>query len=374
MTVSPQGPCKDAGPPHSCPSPPIPGWVCMTSRQKQRWQSPLRPGLGSQSVWLLDDLLGSGRHAARQFRERPRGQELRASHHCVHVKPRPPVQPGPTAASASTLAAAGKGCWAEPSLQARCPNGQRELPTTPSVPPPVCTGLCQISCGHQGPASFSASPCGDACQAQSTPDPTITGASPQSLQAFLSLSLILPSKGKGLHVGRENARDRREGSRMRDRSLWTTGPQGLPRGKATPLAIPLRQGETFTFCTKWNVATCGVFSLVSSALILFYFFKKKKISHILSSHTVIPGNHSGVKEFLSVKKIKKTSCLSGTSARSRGFQPPPAKSSSNVAAAGDQAPKSRGQAPTGPWVQIALLPVDPLWTSKKKGEKHSHQL
>lgn len=142
----------------------------------------------------------------------------------MHVEPRPPVQPGLTAASASTLAAACKGRWVEPPCQARCPNGQRELPTAPSVPPPVRTGLCQISCGHQGPASFSVSSCGDTCQAQSTPQPTITGASPQSLEAFLSLSLILLSKGKGLHVGRENALDRREGSRMRDRSLRPTGP------------------------------------------------------------------------------------------------------------------------------------------------------
>lgn len=83
VTVSSQGPCKGILAPTFLPFPPIPGWVCMTSRQKHRWQSPLRPGLGSQSVWLLDDLLGSGCHAARQFCERPRGQELRASHHCI---------------------------------------------------------------------------------------------------------------------------------------------------------------------------------------------------------------------------------------------------------------------------------------------------
>jgi hypothetical protein len=39
--------------------------------------------------------------------------------------------------------------------------------------------------------------------------------------------------------------------------------------------------------------------LMTSALVsfLFYFLKKKIKAHILSSHTVIPGNHFGVKEF-----------------------------------------------------------------------------
>lgn len=110
------------------------------------------------------------------------------------------------------------------------------------------------------------------------------------------------------------------------------------------------------FCYKVAMAMHGVFRLVSSALVLVLFFFKS-ISHILSSHTVIPGNHSGVKEFLSVKKERwETSCCPGTWASRRGFQPSPARSCSDVAAARDQGTESQGQAPTRPGLRQPCSP------------------
>ena len=125
------------------------------------------------------------------------------------------------------------------------------------------------------------------------------------------------------------------------------------------------------------MATRGVFRLVSSALVLFLFFKKKSISHILSSHTVIPGNHSGVKEFLSVKKIKKNTrrlpAALGRGPADGGFSlllpgvaatwPPP--ETRGLRAKGRRPPGRGSDSPA---------PLDPLWASEKKGEKCSHHL
>ena len=148
------------------------------------------------------------------------------------------------------------------------------------------------------------------------------GAAPR-LTGFLSLCPLLLREARELDTGEEagstcggtpapsQAEPGKKGRRA-SRGGFSQAPLPPdPRRKAVTLAslVHLREarGRTFVFCYKAERASvgCAPSGFFCFNCFLVQFSRRKLKSLILSSHTVIPGSHSGLEIPLSVKKKEK---------------------------------------------------------------------